>query len=79
MRRKEKESNEWEEYLKSQEYEGSPRSKKAKRQYWRDCKKRKKKLLKYIKKNYCEFGPTNILDINAILINNFKLAFISFS
>ncbi len=65
-----KEKDEWAEYLKSQEYKGSPRSKKAKRQYYRDCKKRKKKLLKYIRKHYCEFGPDMLLEINAILINN---------
>jgi hypothetical protein len=65
-----KEANEWKEYLKSQNYKGSPRSKKAIRQYYRDCKKRKKKLLNYIRKHYCEFGPDMILEINAILINN---------
>ena len=65
-----KATDEWKEYLKSQNYKGSPRSKKAIRQYYRECKKRKKKLLKYIKKHYCEFGPDMLLEINAILLNN---------
>lgn len=68
--RKTKEVDEWKSYLKSQNYKGSPRSKKAIRQYYRDCKKRKRKLLKYIRKHYCEFGPDMILEINSILINN---------
>lgn len=70
MSEREKEVDEWKEYLKSQDYKGSPRSKKAIRKYWKDCRKRKKKLLKYIKKHYCEFGPDMILEVNRILINN---------
>ena len=70
MNKYKEQENEWREYLKSMEYPGSPNSKHAKRIYWKDFRKRKRKLLKYIRKHYCEFGPDNILDINIILIDN---------
>jgi len=45
-------------------------SKSARKIYWKDEKKRKARILKYFKKNYCEFAATNILESNIILVQN---------